>query len=299
MRVKIGYPCINYSVPCRGNRTFRLASYSEDLLIKTVRGNLACLHSILEYNTINGILFFRISSDIIPFASHPVCTFDWQREFGEEFCALGDIIREHGMRISMHPDQFVLINALDPGIVERSVSELEYHAAILDAMGLDESAKIQIHIGGVYGNRTASLARFVEHYRTLSPAVQRRLVIENDDRSYTVEDCIKISRKTGVPVLFDSFHHEVKSSGGTVADNLRIVSMTWGSSDGIPMVDYSSQEPGKRRGNHALVLNPHHFKQFLQESQGFDLDIMLEIKEKEKAASRALELAEGDSRLKR
>jgi UV DNA damage endonuclease len=299
MRVKIGYPCINYSVPCRGNRTFRLASYSEDLLIKTVRGNLACLHSILEYNAINGILFFRISSDIIPFASHPVCTFDWQREFGEEFCALGDIIREHGMRISMHPDQFVLINALDPGIVERSVSELEYHAAVLDAMGLDESAKIQIHIGGVYGNRTASLARFVEHYRTLSPAVQRRLVIENDDRSYTVEDCIKISRKTGVPVLFDSFHHEVNSSGGTVADNLRIVSMTWGSSDGIPMVDYSSQEPGKRRGNHALVLNPHHFQQFLQESQGFDLDIMLEIKEKEKAVSKALEIADGDARLKR
>ena len=297
--MKIGYPCINRSIGCSGNRTFRLASYSEERLIKTVRGNLECLQSMLEFNANNGILFFRISSDIIPFASHPVCTFDWQREFGEEFCALGDIIREHGMRISMHPDQFVLINALDPGIVERSVSELEYHAAILDAMGLDESAKIQIHIGGVYGNRTASLARFVEHYRTLSPAVQRRLVIENDDRSYTMEDCIKISRKTGVPVLFDSFHHEVNSSGGTVADNLRIVSMTWGSSDGIPMVDYSSQEPGKRRGNHALVLNPHHFQQFLQESQGFDLDIMLEIKEKEKAVSKALEIAEGDSRLKR
>jgi UV DNA damage endonuclease len=299
MRVKIGYPCINYSVPCRGNRTFRLASYSEDLLIKTVRGNLACLHSILEYNAINGILFFRISSDIIPFASHPVCTFDWQREFGEEFCALGESIREHGMRISMHPDQFVLINALDPGIVERSVSELEYHAAVLDAMGLDESAKIQIHIGGVYGNRTASLARFVEHYRTLPPAVQRRLVIENDDRSYTVKDCTKISRKTGVPVLFDSFHHEVNSSGGTVADNLRIVSLTWDGHDGVPMVDYSSQEPGKRRGNHAHTLNPNHFQQFLQESRGFDLDIMLEIKEKEKAASKALALAGGDARLKR
>lgn len=299
MRVKIGYPCINYSVPCRGNKTFRLASYSEDLLIKTGRGNLACLHSILEYNTINGILFFRISSDIIPFASHPVCTFDWQREFGEEFCTLGEIIREHDMRISMHPDQFVLINALDPGIVERSVSELEYHAAVLDAMGLDESAKIQIHIGGVYGNRTASLERFVERYLTLPPAVQRRLVIENDDRSYTVQDCIKIFKKTGVPVLFDIFHHEVNSSGGTVADNLRIVSMTWRRNDGVPMVDYSSQQPDGRRGNHAQTLNPHHFQQFLQESQGFDLDIMLEIKEKERAAAMALALAEGDARLKR
>ena len=299
MPVKIGYPCINYSVPCRSNRTFRLASYSKERVITTVRGNLACLHSVLEYNAINGILFFRISSDIIPFASHPVCTFDWQHEFGEEFCALGDIIREHGMRISMHPDQFVLINALDPGIVERSVSELEYHAAVLDVMGLDESAKIQIHIGGVYGNRTASLARFVEHYRILPPAVQRRLVIENDDRSYTVKDCTKISRKTGVPVLFDSFHHEVNSSGGTVADNLRIVSLTWDGHDGVPMVDYSSQEPGKRRGNHAHTLNPNHFRQFLQEIRGFDLDIMLEIKEKEKAASKALALAGGDARLKR
>lgn len=297
MTVKIGYPCINYTVPCRGNRTFRLASYSKDRFIATVCGNLACLHSMLDYNAKNGILFFRITSDIIPFASHPICTIDWQHHFGEELYALGDIIREHDMRISMHPDQFVLINAINPDIVMRSINELRYHAALLDAMGLDESAKIQIHIGGMYGNRTASLGRFIERHHTLPPAVKKRLVVENDDRIYTVGDCITISEKTGVPVLFDIFHHELNSSGGTIADVLIRVSSTWQRNDGIPMVDYSSQEPGKKRGNHAHTLNEHHFQRFLHESRGFDFDVMLEIKEKERAACRALELARGDARL--
>lgn len=299
MGVKIGYPCINYTVPCRGNRTFRLASYSKDRFIATVHGNLACLRSIIDYNTKNGILFFRITSDIIPFASHPICTFDWRHYFREELYTLGDIIREHDMRISMHPDQFVLINALDPDIVLRSVRELRYHAAFLDAMGLDESAKIQIHIGGKYGNRTASLGRFVERYHTLPLAVQKRLVVENDDRSYTVSDCIMVSETTGVPVLFDIFHHELNSSGGTVADVLTMVSSTWQRNDGIPMVDYSSQEPGQKRGSHATRLNGHHFQQFLQKSRGFDFDVMLEIKEKEQAACRALELARNEARLKK
>jgi UV DNA damage endonuclease len=176
--VKIGYPCINYSVPCRGNRTFRFASYSEENIIAMVRRNLGCLTLILNYNAAHGILFFRITSDLVPFASHPICVFTWQEYFLSEFLAIGDLIRKHKMRISMHPDQFVLINALDPDIVQRSVRELGYHASVLDLLGLDASAKIQIHIGGVYKNRSGSLDRFIERYHSLPSPVQRRLVIK-------------------------------------------------------------------------------------------------------------------------
>jgi UV DNA damage endonuclease len=214
-----------------------------------------------------------------------------------ELGTVDDFIREHNMRISMHPDQFVLINALDADIVARTITELEYHARVLDSLGLDGSAKIQIHIGGVYGNRASSLSRFGQNYRLLHPSVRQRLVIENDDRAYTVADCLKVSEITGIPVLFDVFHHEVNGGGQPVAEVISRVAATWKKTDGIPMVDYSSQEPRVRKGNHAARLDPRHFLIFLNASQPFDLDIMLEIKEKEAAAITALRIAGRDKRL--
>jgi len=226
-----------------------------------------------------------------------VCVFDWKEYFLPEFRAVGEVIRMHQMRISMHPDQFVLINALDSDIVQRSVHELEYHASVLDLMGLDNSAKIQIHIGGVYGDRPGSLGRFIRQYGNLPPPVQRRLVIENDDRNFTVKDCISVSDQAGIPVLFDIFHHELNGSGDPIVEVLSSVAPGWKKNDGIPMVDYSSQEPGCRRGNHAVQLDQSHFLEFLARSRPFDFDVMLEIKEKERAAKRALEIARNDQRI--
>lgn len=296
--MKIGYPCINYSVPCKANRTFRLASYSEDRLLVTIRNNLDCLASMLRFNAEQGILFFRISSDLIPFASHPVCTADWEAKYADQFATLGAMIQSNEMRVSMHPDQFVLINAIDQGIVRRSVAELDYHARVLDALGLDFTAKIQIHVGGIYGDRPASIGRFCSRFRELDPRVRRRLVIENDDRAYPLKDCLAIAEKTGIPVLFDCFHHEVNNHGEPLIDALSLSTRTWKDQDGLPMVDYSSQEPGKRKGSHAERLNRDHFEAFLAASRPIDIDLMLEIKEKEHAALSAITIASRDPRLK-
>jgi UV DNA damage endonuclease len=113
--MKIGYPCINRTIGCSANRTFRLKSYSEERLIETVENNLDCLLNILKFNVEHNILFFRITSDLVPFASHPICQFPWQRFFRDKFRKIGDLIRTHGIRISMHPDQFTLINIITPG----------------------------------------------------------------------------------------------------------------------------------------------------------------------------------------
>jgi UV DNA damage endonuclease len=295
--MRIGYPCINRSIGCTPSRTFRLASYSDDRVDKTVKANLDCLLKILSYNAAHGILFFRITSDMVPFASHPVCTFPWQKHFAEEFRTIGDFIRFHHFRISMHPDQFVLLNAPDEGVLERSVADLVYQAQVLDLMGLDDSAKLQIHLGGVYRNKTASMERFIENYERLDDAIRRRLVIENDERLYTISDCLAVHERTGIPVLFDVFHHSLYNNNECMADLLEPVRAGWKKTDGLPMVDYSSQQPGKRPGAHAEHINPEDFRSFLQWSKPFDFDVMLEIKDKEKSAELALSLAHNDSRL--
>jgi UV DNA damage endonuclease len=285
--MKIGYPCLNRSIGCTASRTFRLRFYSPQRLVETVRQNLLCLRRILEFNRENGLLFFRVTSDLVPFASHPVCAVPWPEAFAAEFAAIGAFIKRNGMRISMHPDQFTLINSPDPDIFRRSAVELNYHALVLDLLGLDLTAKIQIHGGGVYGDKAKSLDRFCGRFEQLDQQIRQRLVVENDDRQYSVADCLAISRRTGIPVLFDSFHHQLNRNGEDTVTALRLAAATWGKSDGLPMVDYSSQRKDERAGAHTERIDLKHFARFIAAAGGLDFDIMLEIKDKEKSALRA------------
>jgi len=297
--MRIGYPCINRSIACQGDRTFRLKSYSSERLIETVQNNLNCLEEIIRFNAKNQLLFFRITSDLVPFASHPVCNFPWQEFFQDRFRQIGKLIKRNSIRISMHPDQFTLINSVDLQIFEKGVKELTYHAEVLDLLGLPPSAKIQIHGGGVYGDKNGSLKRFVDRYGRLPLKVRRRLVLENDDRSYNLIDCLRINAETGVPILFDVFHHHVNSSGERLGEAFERFSRTWKEEDGIPMVDYSSQRKGEKKGTHAEAIDLRNFKVFLLETKPHDFDVMLEIKDKEKSALKAVRAASKDSRFQK
>lgn len=279
--MKIGYPCINNSI-CSPNKTFRLRNYSEEKLIEKVSENLDCLKKIFEYNIKHDLLFFRIGSGLIPFASHPVCKFDWINHFKKDFKELGNIIKNNNMRISMHPDQFVLINALNKDIVKRSVEELVYHCKVLDALGLDSSAKVQIHIGGVYGDKEKSKQRFIQEYKKLPALVKKRLCIENDHYMYNLKDCIDINKKINIPIIFDSFHHECYNNNESLKDALLLAKKTWKKKDGVLMVDYSNQKKDVRIGTHSNHIDIKKFKKFLELK--VDCDIMLEIKDKEKSA---------------
>jgi UV DNA damage endonuclease len=118
--MRIGYLCINRSIARHSTSTFRLASYSEERLLKTVDNNLVHLRKILNFNVNNNnLLFFRISSDLIPFASHPICIYNWLHHFKSELKEIGEFITRNNMRISMHPDQFVLINSTNEKVTQK------------------------------------------------------------------------------------------------------------------------------------------------------------------------------------
>ena len=297
--MKIGYPCINRTIGCSGDRTFRLKSYFEARLKETVENNLACLDKILRYNIDHKLLFYRITSELVPFASHPICEFDWQKHFSKKFKEIGSFIHKHDIRISMHPDQFIVLNSRSKDVVQRSIAELQYHAEVLDLMGLDKSAKIQLHVGGVYGNKPESMDRFAKNYSKLNRSIKDRLVVENDDRSYTLSDCIEINKDIGVPILFDNFHHELNSSGEILTQALEKTSRTWRVRDGLPMTDYSSQNPALGKGRHAETIDTAKFKEYINDSKPFDFDIMLEIKDKEHSANSAVKILLDDNRFKR
>ena len=296
--MRIGYPCINRTIGCTANSTFRLKSYSESRLKQKLRNNLACLRKILQFNIEHGLLFFRISSDLVPFASHPVNKFNWQKHFKQEFEAIGEYIKKNKIRISMHPDQFTLINSVKEDIFERTKKELQYHAELLDLMKLDASAKIQIHVGGVYGDKKKSMERFVKRYETIDDAIRQRLVIENDGRLYDLSNCLQISKQTQIPVLLDVFHHKLNNEAQIGTEYFELAAKTWElNSDGIPMVDYSSPKPNGTPQQHSETIDLRNFSEFLKQTEPFDFDIMLEIKDKEKSAIQAIEYAMKDSRV--
>jgi len=286
--MKIGYPCINQSIGCTTNTTFRLANYSEENLILKVNNNLSCLRKILEFNKKNNLLFFRISSDIIPFAGHPICKFNWRKYFKKDLDEIGEYIISNKMRISMHPDQFVLINSLRDDVIEKSIAELKWHCEFLDSLSLLDDAKVQIHIGGVYNDKKRAIERFIKNYNKLSGKIKKRLVIENDDKLFSLQDCLFVSQKTSIPVLFDSFHHTCLKNGESFLEAIKLASKTWLKKDGILMTDYSSQDPGERKGKHVKSIDLKDFESYINLTKSIDFDIMLEIKDKEKSALKAL-----------
>lgn len=294
--MKIGYPSLNWTIGCNGAKTFHLKSYSHEKLIETVENNLNCLLTMLKFNVKNNLLFFRITSRLIPFASHPVMDFNWKGYFKENFNEISDFINENNIRISMHPGQFVVVNSKDGEVFERSLNELRYHAHVFDLLKLDNTAKMQVHVGGVYGDKEKSMERFIERYNGLNKAIKRRIVIENDEKSYNLSECLEISKKTKIPVLFDYFHHELNNNGAKLHICFEKFTKTWKTEDGLPMVDYSSQNVGKSKGTHIESIDMDHFKKFLKDTEDFDFDIMLEIKDKETSALKVESILKYDKR---
>jgi UV DNA damage endonuclease len=281
--MKIGYACINTQIDCTSNSTFRLSSYSEEKLKETIKKNIDCLRKILQFNLEHNILFFRIGSEFIPFASHKINKFDWVKYFKKEFVEIGNFAKKNNMRLTMHPGQYTVLNSPRDDVVNNAIKDLEYHCKVLDAMNLDDTCKIKIHIGGIYGDKKAAIKRFIFNYKKLPSFVKKRLVIENDDKSYSLKDCLEISSKINIPVVFDFFHHECLNNGESNVEGLKLAMKTWQKKDGKIITHYSNQKKNGRKGSHSETIDLKEFEKFLKEIKDFDVDIMLEVKDKEQS----------------
>lgn len=283
--MNIGYACLTVGIPGIKQRTCTMKKAAPSVFLSLIQSNLETLDKILDYNIQNGIKLFRISSDIIPFGSHTINKVKWWEIFNDK---LNDISRKaisNGVRLSMHPGQYTVLNSPDKAVVERAVEDLRYHARLLDAMGLGKEHKIVLHIGGTYGDKTSALKRFIQQYRCLDENIQQRLVIENDDRQYTIFDVLSIGESEGIPVVFDNLHHQVNPDNTcSVIEWIDACANTWKSEDGPQKLHYSQQDFSKRPGSHSATLDVGEFLQFYTDIRNRDVDIMVEVKDKNLSA---------------
>lgn len=289
--MRIGYACLTVGVPHTAFRSCLMKNANEQKLTEIIEHNLNSLDHILDYNVQNQIRLFRITSDLIPFGSSPVNQLAWPSLFAHRFLQLGEKIRQNGLRVSMHPGQYTVLNSPDPRVVRNAVADLAYHTQVLDLLGVSGAHKIILHIGGVYGDKPQAIQRFIANFNLLDPSIRQRLVIENDDRSYTIEDVLEISSRIQAPVVFDNLHHAANHADFADTEISRILACrkTWQPNDGLQKIHYSQQAAGKRSGAHSESIDLDAFMAFYQGLGGLDLDIMLEVKDKNLSAIQCLQ----------
>jgi len=279
---------MNNTLSLTTSHTLRLNKFSIDRWIEKCHHNLDHLYKLIYDTYKNGYGIFRIGSGVIPFATHPILYgIDWKHKFGYLFSQIANLIHQSNIRITMHPDQFVVINSNKLDVYMKSVQELQYHADMMDLLELDSTCKMQIHGGGVYNQKQNSINLWIDRYLQLPTQIKNRLVLENDDFSYSLTDVMYIHSKTKIPILFDTLHHEcLNPTSINHHDAFKLAYHTWKSSDGIPLVDYSSQQPNSRKGKHASTIDLHHFDniQKILDTVNPYYDVILEIKDKEVSA---------------
>lgn len=285
---RIGYACTPVSIPYKTSRSFILKNFSESMFNECVKANIDDLNKILRWNVKNDIYMFRISSDIIPFASHAINNIEWWEIFKDDLIACGNFIKENHIRVSMHPGQYTVINSNSEDVVRKSIEDLEYHCRFLDALEVDYTNKIILHVGGVYGDKASAMERFKHNFKRLSISAQNRLALENDDKSYTVKDVLELSGEINIPVVFDNLHHELNPCDIEFEDILFLVKNTWKAKDGSMKLHYSDKDLEKRGGAHSKFVVTENFLNYIDKINAIDADIMLEVKDKEISALKCI-----------
>ncbi len=283
----IGYACLLIKDNKSKYNTLRLNNLSEDNFIRVVKNNLEVLKKTLLYNVKNDICLFRISSDLIPLATHKNNPYNYLEYFKNELDEIRNIISKNNIRVTMHPGQYTVLNSLREDVVENAIKELEYHSDLLDILS-DNEPVIVLHIGGVYGNKALSIERFIKNYDRLNSKAKSMLVIENDDKSYNIADVLYISSKTSIPVIFDNLHHEINPPAEFKRINewIALANATFKQKNLRQKIHYSQQAKYKKIGSHSKTIFYKEFVEFYESLENKNIDIMLEVKDKNLSAKK-------------
>ena len=270
--------------------------------------SLEHLDKILDHLSTHRIAMYRMASDLAPYATHPDMPqfHGMVAESDAELRAIGGKAKALGIRLSFHPSQYVVLNSPDAELVRRSVWDLINQADILDRMELGPEAVIVIHVGGTYGDRAASIERWVKTWVRLPEAVRRRLVLEHDDLRFSAADVLSIHEHTGVRLIFDHQHFWcLNPERQNMLETLSSILKTWPtgqrakihfSSPRTELREITRKVKGTKRTKtvhvapiwtgHADYIHPFEFMTFMREAQHLAFDVMLEAKAKDLALIR-------------
>lgn len=294
--IRFGLCCLFKELPIKFRTTTATALSALSRDRQLVKLSEICLHNTrnlyLALETVQrlGIGAFRIMSPLFPRMTHPVV--GYRLDELPDGAAIGQLLeqvrlfaRQQNIRLSFHPDQFVVLSSPHPQVVENSVRELVYQGLLAEAVG---AGVINIHAGGVYGDKQQALLRLRGVVVDLPDAVRSRLTLENDDVSYTPQDLLPLCERLSIPLVYDVHHHRCNPDGLSVEEVTNLAGASWQAVGREQYCHLSSPRAGWQGGDpkpHADYID---LADFPECWLGREMTVDLEAKAKELAVARLM-----------
>lgn len=291
MKIRLGYVAISIALNLTSSKTITYTNYKKTLnkkqtLDKIISQNFDNLYQIMNYNIKNNIHFYRLSHNIVPLATHSNVNFDYITPYKRKWENIGNLIKLYNIRVDTHPDQFCVLNSPNEETLKRSIEILKFHQKLFEAMKID--GKAIIHVGGAYKNKKEAIERFIKNFKNLDKKIQKMIILENDDKTFTTEDVLYICETLKIPMVLDYHHYKCNHINENIEDYLPRIIKTWKNERLNPKMHFSSPKNKREFRSHNLYINSNDFIEFLEilKPLNQDIDIMLECKAKDEALFR-------------
>lgn len=289
MKIRLGYVAITKTLENITSSSSLSYTIYKDLpnknerLYQVILSNLKDLREIILYNIKNNIHFYRLSSAMIPLATHNEVDFDYITPYKDLYKEIGLLIKNSHMRVDFHPNQYCVLNSISLSIVKNTVEILEYHASLLKSFNVDNPL-ILLHVGSSAGGKRASITRFINNFKKLPVEIRKMIALENDDKVFMIEDVLEICEKLDIPCVVD-YHHYICNHDMDINQLIERVINTWNGK--VPKMHFSSPKSKLKKEfrSHHDYINSDEFISFLNVLKKYDtdVDIMLEAKAKDEA----------------
>lgn len=291
MIIRLGYVAISKSIKESTSTPYSYTTWvqekDQEKLEKIIISNLEALYQTLIYNDKNHIHFYRISSNIIPLATHPNVSFDYLEKFLPYYKKITSILQKSKIRVDFHPNQYCVLNSVKKEVITSAINILEYHYQLLKILDIQDKI-ILLHIGSNAFGKTNSLSRFIHTFENLPNHLKEIIAIENDDKVFNIEDCLFLAKKLNIPVVLDYHHHQCNPTSKELFTYLNDIFLTWKRKGMTPKIHFSSPKNKREYRAHNDYIDTNSFIQFLNilKQKNQDVDIMLETKAKDDALFR-------------
>jgi UV DNA damage endonuclease len=309
VRIRFGYVSQAISLwDASASKTMTYTSWSKlpvdertEKLLKITKTNFINTKRMIHYNIAHGIPLYRMSSSVVPLSTHPEAGWNFVLPYKSLLKEIGDLVKANNIRTSLHPNQYTLFTSERNQVTENAVKDMQYHYDIFKAMGLEKDTVINIHVGGAYGDKETALQRFDKNFPKIPDEIREITTLENDDKTYTTEETLKVCQKHGVKMVFDYHHHMANPCETPLIELLPNIYDTWRHSKYVPKLHLSSPKSEKMYRAHSDYVDIEYFEPLLKllKELGQDVDIMIEAKAKDKAVLKLMDELEKKRGIKR
>ena len=286
MKIRLGYACVPVTINETSSSLLTYTYYKKlgiklgnKKLDEVIKSNFNSLENILKYNIKNDIIFFRMTSNLIPLGTHELVKYDFFKNYKSYYENIGNIVKQNNLRVDIHPSAYVVLNSINEDVVISTINILKFYQKMYKYMNID--SKIVLHIGSKVNGKKESMNRFINNFNKLDKNLKKLIVVENDDKSFNIRNTLKLCETLNIPMVLDYHHFKVNKNNEKIEDYIERIFNTW--KDDIPKIHFSSPKDKKNKRSHHDYINSDDFIEFLNKIKFTkrDFDVMIEDKQKD------------------